>query len=76
MVRTKAGSVPGSYRKGEAVGHSSGGQVVLWAAPLWAGEERASRPVLQTGPFNRFGRDRGALSAVLDRGALLSNPFP
>lgn len=29
----------------------------------------------QPDPFNRFGGDRGALSAVLDRGALLSNPF-
>lgn len=50
MVRTKANSVPGSYRKGEAVGHNSGGQVVLWAALLWAGEEGASPPVRQTGP--------------------------
>ena len=50
MVRTKAGSVPGSYRKGEAVGHSSGGQAVLWAAPLWAEEEGASPSVRQTGP--------------------------
>lgn len=50
MVRTKADGVPGSYRKGEAVGHNSGGQVVLWAAPLWAGEEGASPPVRQTGP--------------------------
>ena len=55
MVRTKADSVPGTYRKGEEVEQGSGGQGVLPAAPLRAGEARAPhRPLSQmVQPFRK-----------------------
>lgn len=85
MVRTKAGSVPGTYRKGEAGEHNSGGQWVLRRAWLREGEAGAPHgPVSQTGParpeavarpFNQKEEAVGAgegYPAVLNRGALHS----
>lgn len=84
MVRTKADSVPGTYRKGEVVELGGGGQGVLRAARLRAGEARAlHRSVSQTGPavleaaawrlYQEEGEARtgDGCPAVLDRGALL-----
>lgn len=77
MVRTKADSVPGTYRKGEAGEHSSGAQVVGDAgAPHGpVNQTGPARPEAVARPFNQeedAARVGEGYPAVQDRGALLS----
>lgn len=76
MVRTKADSAPGSYRKGEVVEHSSGGQ---GARALHRPLSQASPAILEAAAWPLYQEEGAARTgegcpAVLDLGALLSKP--
>lgn len=72
MVRTKADSVPGTYRKGEATQHGSGGRGLLPHPPPPRAEEVGVVPHCggkqRPGPLKRRKKLRGQ-GRVLDRGA-------
>lgn len=77
MVRTKADSVPGTYRKGEAGEHSSGAQVVgeAGAPHCPVSQTGPARPEAVARPLNQEEDAAGVgegYPAVQGRGALLS----
>lgn len=77
MVRTKANSVPGTYRKGETGEHSSGAQVVGEAGTPHCpvSQTGPARPEAVVRPLNQEEDAAGVgegYPAVQDRGALLS----